>query len=222
MARIVLDLDGTLVYSAPSLAAAGNAMLAEIGRAPLDLPTVIGFVGNGVAKLVERMLRASGGMPPEGEAPHLARFRAIYGADPLTGTEPYPGVRDSLAALAGAGHGLSVCTQKGTAFAQAILEGLALMPPITGLTGGDSLDVLKPDPRMFWHAADQLPPGPAMMVGDSGTDAATARAAGVPFLLHAGGYCNAPRETLGAWAAFDAFDALPGLVAAIVAGSAGA
>jgi phosphoglycolate phosphatase len=61
-----------------------------------------------------------------------------------------------------------------------------------------------------------------MMVGDSGTDAATARAAGVPFLLHAGGYCNAPRETLGAWAAFDDFDALPGLVAAIVAGPAGA
>jgi phosphoglycolate phosphatase len=166
------------------------------------------------------MLRASGGMPPEGGAPHLARFRAIYGADPLTGTSPYPGVQDSLAALAGAGHGLSVCTQKGDAMAQAILEGLALMPPITGLTGGDSLDVLKPDPRMFWHPADQLAPGPAMMVGDSETDAATAQAAGVSFLLHAGGYCHVPRDTLGARATFDDFAALPGLVAAIVADAA--
>ena len=62
------------------------------------------------------------------------------------------------------------------------------MPPVTGFTGGDSLDVLKPDPRMLQHAADQLPPGPLIIVGDSETDAATA---GAPACRS----CSTPRAT---------------------------
>jgi phosphoglycolate phosphatase len=75
--------------------------------------------------------------------------------------------------------------------------------------------MLKPDPRMFRHAADQLPPGPALMIGDSETDAATARAAGVPFLLHARGYRHASAEALAPDAVFEDFRELPDLVAAL-------
>jgi phosphoglycolate phosphatase len=214
-ARVIFDLDGTLVDSVPSLTEAGNALLAEFGRAPLDPGTVTGFVGNGMGKLVERMLRATGGVPESGLDAALERFRAIYGADPLSGTVVYPGVRGCLEALAGAGHGLAVCTQKADAPALAILRGLGLMPPLTGFTGGDSLAVLKPDPAMLRHAAAQLPPGPAMMVGDSEIDAATATAAGVPFLFFSGGYCHVPPETLGARARFDDFAELPALVEAL-------
>jgi phosphoglycolate phosphatase len=217
MARIVFDLDGTLVDSVPTLAAAGNALLSELGRAPLDADTVTDFVGNGVAKLVERMLHASGGVPETGLPSALARFRAIYDADPLTGTTLYPGVHDSLAALKAAGHGLAVCTQKANAPALAILRGLGLMPPVTGFTGGESLDVLKPDPAMFRHAAAQLPQGPAIMVGDSEIDAATARAAGVPFVFFGRGYCHVPPGALGARARFDDHADLAALVDSLAA-----
>ena len=216
MARIVFDLDGTLVHSVPTIAAAANAMLGEIGRGPVPVETVAGFVGKGVRVLVERLLDHTGGVPAAGSAPHFDRYRAIYAADPVTLTEPYPGVPAALARLAEAGHGLAVCTQKPDAPARAILTGLRLMPPIAGLTGGDSLDVLKPDPRMFAHAADQLPPGPAMLVGDSETDAATARAAGVPFLLFRHGYRHAPVEALPHAAVFDDFAELPDLVARLL------
>ncbi len=92
------------------------------------------------------------------------------------------------------------------------------MPPVTGFTGGDSLPgVLKPDPRLFAHAADQLPPGPALMIGDSATDAETARAAGAPFLLHLDGYNSRAPDTLGADATFADFADLPGLVAETLA-----
>lgn len=215
MARLVFDLDGTLVDSAPTLAATGNRMLAELGRPPVSLETCIGFIGHGVRHLVGRLLDHTGGVPSEGVEPWFRRFRAIYDADPLTGTVVYPGVPAALAALAGAGHGLGVCTQKFVTPARAILEGLDLMPPIEGLTGGDSVGVLKPDPRMLAHAADQLPPGPVLYVGDSLTDAETAQAAGVPFLLHARGYRLQPVEALPHAAVFDDFADLPALVAAL-------
>ena len=216
MARIVFDLDGTLIDSNPTLWASGSALLAELGRPPVSAETSAGFVGKGVRALVEGLLRHTGGIPGELD-PHVDRYRAIYAADPVTGTLVYDGVPAALAALAAAGHGLAVCTQKPNAPALRLLEALGLMPPVTGFTGGDSLDVLKPDPRMLHHAADQLPPGPLILVGDSEIDAATAANAGVPFLLHTRGYRLDPASPIAAAGSFDDFAALPGLVAGVLA-----
>lgn len=218
MARLVFDLDGTLVHSAPTMAAAANALLAELGRPPVPEAVVIGFVGHGMRRLVERLLERTGGVPNGDVARHLAAYRRHYDADPLAGSTLYPGVAAALDGLAAQGHGIAVCTQKADAPARAILAGLGLAPPVTSFTGGDSLPgVLKPDPRLFRHAADQLAPGPEIMIGDSETDAATARAAGAPFLLHLGGYNHLPPETLGAAASFAEFAELPRLVAAVLA-----
>jgi phosphoglycolate phosphatase len=218
VARLVFDLDGTLVHSVPTMAAAANAMLAGLGRPPVPEAAVLGLVGRGMRRLVERLLERTGGVPGGDVAPHLAAYRHHYDADPLTGTTLYPGVAAALARLAAQGHGLAVCTQKADAPARAILAGLGLTPPVAGFTGGDSLPgVLKPDPRLFRHAADQLPPGPELLIGDSETDAATARAAGVPFLLRLGGYNHLPPDALGAAASFSDFADLPDLVAATVA-----
>lgn len=228
-ARLVFDLDGTLLDSIPSLVAAGNTLLAELGRPAIDLKTGRGFVGHGVVRLVESLLRHSGGIPegiPGGTSgalePHVARFRRIYGADPVSGTLVYPGVRETLATLAAAGHGLGVCTQKPNAPAIDLLHRLGLMPPITGFTGGDSLPVLKPDPAMLHHTADQLQGDVTIMVGDSETDAETARRGGVPFLLHTEGYRLAEVADLPHVAAFSDFAELPGLVARILDGEAAA
>src|SRR5262245_37298472 len=59
---ILFDLDGTLVDSAPDIARALNATMAELGVAPLPVPQVIGYVGDGAAKLVER---ATGSEPAD-------------------------------------------------------------------------------------------------------------------------------------------------------------
>lgn len=218
MARLIFDLDGTLVHSAPTIAAAANGMLEEIGRATLPLAAVLGFVGHGMRRLVEDVLNDTGGVPEAGVDHHLTIYKRIYFADPLTGTEPYPGVAEALAQLVAAGHDLAVCTQKPDQPSLEILEGFDLMPPITVLTGGDSLPgVLKPDPRLFRHAADRLPAGPELMIGDSETDAKTAANAGVPFLLHLGGYNHIPPERLGAVATFSDWRAVPDLIEAALA-----
>jgi phosphoglycolate phosphatase len=178
--------------------------------------TVLGLVGHGMRRLVEGLLRHVGASTDDLDA-DLARYRRIYEADPVGGTAAYSGAPAALDRLAAAGHGLAVCTQKPDAPARAILAGLGLAPPITGFTGGDSMPgVLKPDARLFWHAAAQLPPGRAIMIGDSETDAATARAAGVPFLLHRPGYRHASVAEIAPDAAFDDFRDLPALVAGLV------
>lgn len=215
-ARLVFDLDGTLVHSAPTLAAAANALLGELGRPPLPVETCIGFVGHGAPRLVERVLEHSGGVPAGGLAPQVTRFRDIYEAEPVAGTTLYPNVAEILRGFEADGHGLAICTQKPDAPALAILRALDLMPPVTGFTGGDSLDVLKPDPRMLWHAAKQLPEGPVVYVGDSETDAATAAAAGVPFILYTIGYRHGPVSGMPHEAAFDDFRDLPRLVSGLL------
>ena len=58
---IVFDLDGTLIHSAPDLQLAANEALKSIGRTPLDLPTIISFIGNGVEVLVKLTLNMAGG-----------------------------------------------------------------------------------------------------------------------------------------------------------------
>lgn len=59
---VIFDLDGTLVDSAPDLLAAANRLLAALGRPALDIVALKGMIGDGVPRLVERALAATGGI----------------------------------------------------------------------------------------------------------------------------------------------------------------
>jgi phosphoglycolate phosphatase len=203
--RIVFDLDGTLVDSAPSLCAAGAALLAELGRPPVDVETYKAFVGRGVLVPVERLLTYTGGIPGGDAVPHFERFKQLY--DPLSKTRPYPGAVDAVAAMAARGWRIGLCTQKAEAPARQILAALHF-DAIEAVAAGDSIPgALKPDPRLFALAT---PPGagPILYVGDSETDAETAEAGGAPFLLHLNGYRKGP---IPAAASFADFADLPDL-----------
>ena len=207
----IFDLDGTLVDSAPDLLAAMNAVLRERGVAPLDLPTLRGFIGNGVPTLVSRSFAARG-LPCAG-AEHGAAvetFHAHYDADPAAYTTVYPGVRAVLDRLAGAGVTLGVCTNKYEAGARLVLTAMGLDGYFAATVGGDTLPVLKPDPAPLRLCAERLGMGVAdiVFVGDSEVDAATAQAAGAVFALFTGGYRKTPAQDIPAAYRFDSFDAL--------------
>jgi len=210
MTAIIFDLDGTLVDSAPDIRAAANRMLESEGQTPLDLPTVISFIGNGLPKLVERAMRARD-LPMERHAELTARTLAFYDAESTARTMPYPGLTKALTKLQAQGFALGVCTNKPAAPARDILAQLDLARHFEVVIGGDTLPVKKPDPAPLRAAFEALG-REGLFVGDSEVDAETAERAGVPFLLFTEGYRKQPIEALTHRARFDRYDALPGLV----------
>lgn len=217
---VAFDLDGTLIDSGPDLARLLNKLLAECGRSEVDPARVRGFVGDGIGKLVERGLEATGGSSPDQRRIVTDRFLALYEAEPATLTRPYPGVAQTLARLKDDGVRLAICTNKAERVTHAVLRALGLDGFFGAVVGGDSLPVRKPDPAPLRAALERLgvDPAEAVMVGDSEHDAATAEAAGVPCVLVAYGYARKPLAALPAAATVERFEDLPGVFAQLAAG----
>jgi phosphoglycolate phosphatase len=208
---ILFDLDGTLIDSAPDIQAAANRMLAGEGHEALDLPTITRFIGNGLPKLVERVMQARGMDSARHEV--LTQITLDhYNAGASALTRVYPGVVQALQALADAGHRMAVCTNKPEAPARAVLADLGLAGFFPVVVGGDTLAVNKPDPAPALACVQALGGGAAVYVGDSEVDAATAQAAGLPFYLFTEGYRKTPVSDLPHHAAFADFTALPDLI----------
>ena len=187
---IVFDLDGTLVDSIADLHAAIIKMLEEMRLPPLPLEQVASFVGNGVGKLVERCLRASGIDDESLDAGALEAFTRYYEESPATLSRPYPQVAHALSAFRAAGIKRGVCTNKSQALAEAVLTDLQLLPLIDIVVGGRRGRPLKPDPSPLHECRQLLKASPAetLYVGDSEVDEETARRAALPFALFLGGY----------------------------------
>lgn len=193
---IVFDLDGTLVDSAPDIAAALSQVLVEAGGPGIDLPTVRDLIGDGARVLVERALRSTGG--PGDAAALLRRFLLVYADGACVQTRLYEGVEGCLRGLAERGHPLAVCTNKPLLHTRIILDRLGLARWFPVVVGGDSLPVKKPDPAPLRLALQQLGVAQGVLVGDSATDLGAARAAGLPCLLLRHGYSRVPVDALDA------------------------
>ncbi len=213
-ARIVFDLDGTLIDSAPDIRGVANVLLTAEGLEPLTLDDTRAFVGNGAAVFIERM-RAARGIPDADHHRLHQAFIARYDAA-VDLTHPYPGVRAALTELR-TNHRLGICTNKPLSPCEAVLAHLGLDGHFATVWGGDSLASRKPDPAPLHAAFDALGDGPRIYVGDSEVDAETAERAGVPFLLYTEGYRKTPVHDLPHHAAFNDFAQLPGLVTQLLA-----
>jgi phosphoglycolate phosphatase len=213
---VLLDLDGTLLDTAPEIAAAANAMLAGQGLPALPAAQVRDFIGQGIPKLVERCLQAAGlPLACARLEPALRGFGAHYAKLNGTMSRPFPGVLDGLARLRAAGLKLACVTNKASAFTHPLLERTALARFFDHVVTSDEAGARKPRPEPFLHACDALGvmPPEATVVGDSENDAAAARAAGCRMILVTYGYnegrdvrllaCDALADTFG-----DAVDAV--------------
>jgi phosphoglycolate phosphatase len=187
----LIDLDGTLLDTAPEIVAAGNAMLRELGREALPGATVSSYIGKGVADLALRCLRATGAEPSAEDCEHaLAIFDRHYTALNELGSAEFPGVRAGLEAMRAADVRLACVTNKRARFALPLLGAAGLAPFFGAVVSGDSVRNKKPHPEPFLEACRLLcvSPAEAVVIGDSANDADAARAAGCEFLLVPYGY----------------------------------
>ncbi len=207
---VLFDLDGTILDTAADLAAAANAMLAEIGRASLPEARIRDYIGKGVQNLVTRSLEATGGADPAQAERALAVFERHYLAGIADRTRPYPGVVEGMEALARAGIAMGCVTNKAARFTEPLLERTDLMRFMGVVVSGDTVSRKKPHPEPMLHAVARLgvQPGEALMVGDSRNDVDSARAAGCPVVVVPYGYREGlPIEALGADAVFATVEA---------------
>lgn len=190
-ALVMFDLDGTLLDSAPDLAAAVDAMLERLGRAPAGLDKVRLWIGNGARVLVRRALADDMRHDAVDDAAAdeaLALFMALYGGGHAL-TRVYPGVLDSLALLRTLGVRLAVITNKPERFVAPLLADMGL-GDFDWIVGGDTLPQQKPDPAGLLWVMQQagVAAGQALFIGDSRNDIRAARAAGVRCVALSYGY----------------------------------
>ena len=212
---LLLDLDGTLVDSAPDLLSATNRMMTARGLPGFRLAEVVAMIGDGVEALVTRALAARG-LPPDPAA--VRDFAADYGVHCAVETRLYPGVASCLHAMRAEGWRLGVCTNKPEAVARALLEALGLLELFAAVGGGDSFPVRKPDPQHILATlrAAGGAPSAAVMCGDHRNDVAAALGAGLPCIFAQWGYGD-PAMADGAAALAGRFQDVPGLAAALIA-----
>jgi len=215
---ILFDLDGTLVDTAPDLAAATDYALTQAGRPAIGLESVRSMVGDGARALIEKGFRASGGMPdPAAFEAAFNDFMIYYGRHIAETSRPFPGVATCLAALAEQGYTLAVCTNKPEALSRSLLDQLGLSGFFGAVVGGDSLLVRKPDPGHIRGTLDKLGTefAWAAMVGDSANDVNAAKAAGLPCVVVSFGYTQIPAKDLGGDRLIDHFSELPEALVAL-------
>lgn len=208
---IVFDLDGTLVDTAPDLAAALNAVLTRERLPTVSLDQVRHMVGRGARVLIEKAWEANGtALSPSRTNDLVKHFLAYYEANIAVTSRPFDQAEVQIKSLTNRGHKIGICTNKPEGLTFKLLAELGLTSLFAVVLGADSRPYRKPDPR---HLTDTIAalggnPADAVLVGDSDTDAKTAQAAGIPLILVTFGYTETPVESLGADAVIDHFNSL--------------
>ena len=190
---IIFDLDGTLINTIDDLGQACNHALSACGFPTHKIEDYPRLVGNGINKLIERAL------PEEhrNEATVLRlreHFVPFYDQHNCDLTRPYDGIPELLQTLKAAGHTLAVASNKYQAATEKIVA--HFFPNTFDVVLGEREGVpRKPDPQIVWDILASLPSTinhkpSTLYVGDSLVDAATAKAANLPFVACTWGFCT--------------------------------
>lgn len=199
---IIFDLDGTLLNTIEDLGNAVNYALESKGFATHGMREYKYMVGNGVRKLVERAI-------PEAFRQSaiiddvLGRFITYYEKNIDVRTKPYRGMQRLLAELSASGVKLAVASNKFQSGTETLIAKFFGEIPFVAVFGNKEGQPLKPSPELVHKICSMaFPEGgehDVALVGDSDTDMATARNAGIDAVAVTWGFrSRAELESAGA------------------------
>jgi phosphoglycolate phosphatase len=196
----LFDLDGTLVDSAPDLAAAANQQRQQRGLPPLPYAQLRPLVGTGARGMVGAAL----GLAPGHEDFEAAKaeFLDLYEARLAHSTQAFDHMLPVLDTLEAAQLPWGIVTNKSERFARPLLKSLGLLTRSCTLVCGDTTAHAKPHPEPLWEAARRsgIAPERCVYVGDDERDITAGRAARMSTIAATWGYLGVG-EPPHAWGA---------------------
>lgn len=215
---LVFDLDGTLADTVGDLVAALNAAIVPEGLQPVDAADARSMVGAGARALIQRAYVVQNRpLDPAALERLFHTLIAFYEDNIAVETRLFPGLVAALDRLEAEGFAFAVCTNKMEHASRKLCEALGIADRFKAICGQDTFAIAKPDPRMLTLTIAQAggAPNDSVMIGDSGTDIATAKAAGIPVIAVDFGYTDRPVSTFDPDCIISHFDALAAAVAQV-------
>ncbi len=188
---ILVDLDGTLVDTAPDLVAVLNKLLTDRGRPPVPYAIARNEVSNGALGLLRL------GFPQRSSDAELEplrlEFLEVYTRDVCINSQLFKGLDSILSQLHEFATPWGIVTNKPHSMTVPLLKELDLPNPPGCVVSGDRLPQRKPHPAPLRLGADELgiDTERCVYVGDARRDIDAGRAAGMRTIAAAYGYIRA-------------------------------
>jgi len=188
---VLLDLDGTLIDTAPDLVAVLNTLLVERGLPPVPFAVARNEVSNGAVGLLRL------GFPDRNSDDELEplrlRFLELYTRDVCVNSCLFIGLNPFLENLHEKKVPWGIVTNKPHVFTVSLLEALDMPFEPGSVVSGDRLPQRKPHPAPLLLGAEELgiDAHRCAYVGDSRRDIAAGEAAGMTTIAAAYGYIRA-------------------------------
>ncbi|MCF8167530.1 MAG: HAD-IA family hydrolase [Rhodoferax sp.] len=200
VAAILFDLDGTLIDSAPDLAAAANQMRTVRGMAPLPAAAYRAMTGAGA----RGMLGVALGLGPDQPDFESLREEFFVGYERCMTqrTLPFGGVPELLAAIAHLQIPWGIVTNKSSRFSVPLIQSITHLASAGVVVSGDTTPFAKPHPEPLREAARRLKVSAdqCIYVGDDERDVVAGLAAGMRTVVAEYGYLGA-NANAKAWGA---------------------
>lgn len=187
---ILFDFDGTLVDSAPDLAASANYIRTLQDLTPLPLDHLRPYASMGARGLLKAALDLDTDHPDYETQKNL--FLDHYAANSTTHSDLFDGVDILISQLNDIGIKWGVVTNKAVHLTQPIMEHFNLSASSKVLVGGDSTAHIKPHPASLFLACEKtgIAPADCIYIGDDERDIVAGKAAGMATVVAAYGYCD--------------------------------
>ena len=193
---ILFDLDGTLIDTAPDLMNAHNHVMKKYGYETKTTEDIRQLVGQGAASLIGRSVWGQAKKEfsqindQKIKKEMVKEFIDYYGKNISVESNLVKGVLEFLNWAKKNNISMGVCTNKQEYLSVKLLKEIKIYDYFEFIAGSDTFDYCKPDPRHLTNVIDimQGDVKKSLMIGDSETDAESAKAAGIPFILLEDGY----------------------------------
>ena len=192
---VLFDLDGTLVDTAPDLMLAHNHVMKKFGYPTKSLGDLKSSVGKGAGAMIGRSIWSQAkkeltSINEKVKSDMTDEFISYYGKNILKESVLINGVKEFLNWCKNKNISMAVCTNKTEHLAVDLLKKIGIYDYFEYVAGYNTFDYCKPDPRHLITVIEILNGDlkKSIMIGDSETDANSAKAADIPMILLEDGY----------------------------------